>query len=312
MEDAEYVTEFDPDFSSCSVESLLNVPMHVIFREAKTVDRGSKGGGGGGAGGSGNQKSFILSKSEVSTLLRVSMLSSELDAILSLASDALDKSQRCKAYRKRIIESNEDPASANAGGILLRALLPIVAVHSDTAEEALEHATRERFGIGRVLSQLEECAVDLEKCAEQNHNMADQLDCYMAPGDTSVLSNEKRAMAEMEEAIAERIEGLNSLAATAPSAAVAVAIRSDEAPAADELNKVADDFIPMSELCERLFAKYHLSSDVAPPPRAEARGHFTESQKDAAAALRFMSSTESQQDAVQALRFMSSDSRGGK
>jgi hypothetical protein len=72
-------------------------------------------------------------------------------------------------------------------------------------------------------------------------------------------------MAEMEEATAERIEGLNVLAVAAPLSAVAVAIRSDEAPAAEELNKVADNFIPMSNLCERLFAKYHLSSDVAKP-----------------------------------------------
>mmetsp|Transcript_16653 Transcript_16653/g.31381 ORF Transcript_16653/g.31381 Transcript_16653/m.31381 type:complete len:98 (-) Transcript_16653:869-1162(-) len=69
--------DFNPDFSSCSVESLLNVPMQIIFRETKTSDRGRGSGSGG--------KNFILSKSEVSTLLRVSMVRADDIILVSIS-----------------------------------------------------------------------------------------------------------------------------------------------------------------------------------------------------------------------------------
>lgn len=53
-----------PHLGSCSVESLLSVPLRFIFRETHTGDRGGS-----------NHTSFLFSKSEVSTLLRVSMVS---------------------------------------------------------------------------------------------------------------------------------------------------------------------------------------------------------------------------------------------
>ena len=53
-----------PRLATCSVESLLSVPLRFIFRETRTGDRGAN-----------NHPSFLFSKSEVSTLLRVSMVS---------------------------------------------------------------------------------------------------------------------------------------------------------------------------------------------------------------------------------------------
>jgi hypothetical protein len=62
---------FSLNIASCSVESLLSVPLHFIFRETQTGDRGS----GGNRATSGNHAGFIFSKSECATLLRVSMAS---------------------------------------------------------------------------------------------------------------------------------------------------------------------------------------------------------------------------------------------
>ncbi len=62
-------TNFSPNLS---VESLLSVPLSFIFRETQTGDRG--GGNGGAASGS-HVASFIFSKSECATLIRVSMAS---------------------------------------------------------------------------------------------------------------------------------------------------------------------------------------------------------------------------------------------
>ena len=64
--------DFHPNFASCSVEQLLSIPVQYIFQKTQSGK-------------------YIFSKSEVSTLLRVSMLASELDAILSLTYDALDR-----------------------------------------------------------------------------------------------------------------------------------------------------------------------------------------------------------------------------
>ncbi len=63
---------FSPDLTSCSVESLLSVPLRFIFRQTQTGDRG---GGGNNGAASGNRAGFIFSKSECATLLRVSMAS---------------------------------------------------------------------------------------------------------------------------------------------------------------------------------------------------------------------------------------------
>jgi len=240
--------------------------MRYIFEETRTCDRAN----------SINQKSFIFSKGEVSTLLRVSMLSSELDALLSLAYDALDRSQKCKTYHKYIEEANKYPATRTARGIMLRALLPILAVHSETAEVALNHTTCETFGISRVLNELESCATDLGKFAEQNHTMADQLDCYMEAGQNNILSNEKRAIAEIEEAVVERIENLSVLA-------VVTSADPNQVADTNTSNGRGNSVTAISDLCESLFPREH----TEPSTTVE---KATESQMFAAEALQFFQS----------------------
>lgn len=259
---------FHPNFESCSVESLLSVPIRFIFGETRTCDRVKAG--------DASNISFMFSKGEVSTLLRVSMLSSELDALLSLAYDALDRSQKCKTYHKYIEEANKDSTTRTTKGIMLRALLPILTVHSETSEVALNHATCESFGISRVLNELETCATDLGKFAEQNHTMADQLDCYMAAGQNNILSNEKRAIAEIEEAVVERIENLSVLA-------VATAAGPNQIGDTNISNGRGNSVTAMSGLCESLFPREH----TEPPTTVE---KATESQMFAAEALQFFHS----------------------
>ena len=246
-----------PDFASCSIESLLIIPLQYIFRETQSGK-------------------FIFSKSEVSTILRVSMLASEMDAILSLTYDALDRSQKCKSYRKYIEEANKKDGQQymDSTAISLRALLPIIHVHSKTAEEALAHVTCPSFGITRILNELKDCASDLIRYTEMNYAMADQLD------DASSLALDKRAIAEIEEAVVERIEGLCDLTTTSG--------------ASKANQKQKEEFIAMADLCESLFPKrqqqqqqqQHIgvaaaaaASSILSPPR------HTESQMYAAEAL---------------------------
>jgi len=87
------------------------------------------------------------------------MLASEMDVILSLVYEALDRSKKCKVYRQSI-----ESGHAN---LHLRALLPLLDVHAETAANALNHVTSESFGIHQILSSLDACAVELKKFSEQ-------------------------------------------------------------------------------------------------------------------------------------------------
>lgn len=87
------------------------------------------------------------------------MLASEMDVILSLVFEALDRSKKCKVYRQ-LIESGH-------GNLYLRALLPLLDVHAETAANALNQVTSESFGIHQILMSLDACAVELKKFSEQ-------------------------------------------------------------------------------------------------------------------------------------------------
>ena len=144
--------DFHPNFASCSVEQLLSIPIQYIFQKTQSGK-------------------YIFSKSEVSTLLRVSMLASELDAILSLAYDALDRSHKCKTYQKYIEVANKHPKSSNdyIRGVSLRALLPVLSIHLETADDAIKHATSDSFGVTRILGELQSLSADLEKFSAMNY-----------------------------------------------------------------------------------------------------------------------------------------------
>jgi len=237
--------DFHPNFASCSVEQLLSIPIQYIFQ--KTASSGK----------------YIFSKSEVSTLLRVSMLASELDAILSLTYDALDRSHKCKTYRKYIEDANTHPKSSNdyARGVSLRALLPILSIHLETAEDALKHATSDSFGVTRIIGELQSLSADLEKFSAMNYTMSEQLGSQ----DVTGISDDKAHIAEIEEVVVERIESLSQLTTGITS-------------------KMNDDFTSMEDLCQQLF-----STKQQPQPEVEEKGaDYTESQMVAVDALQMM------------------------
>lgn len=99
----------------------------------------------------------------------------------------------------------------------------------------------------------------VHRCAEQNLTMASQIENFL--GSNSALSRDKRAIAEIEEAVSERIQNLSDLAFGSVS---------DRSLIADN----AEPFVSMKELCERLFPK------TTP--------EYTESQFDAAETLATM------------------------
>ena len=246
-------------------ETLLSVPIEIIFREIMQTTQVMSGGN----KRTMNQRTFLFSKSEVTTLLRVSMLASELTMTIAMMYEALDRARKGKMYRHVIIHEAtiNNNINNNNNNEYLRALLPIIEIHSETAQSALANATSNTFGITRILQELDDCANELAKFSETNFNMADQLDWTMtAPGGQGrMLSKEKRAIAEIEEAVVARITHLKEMAIGSGTAndddkqevelttndiMINTTTTSDDA---DSSYNHTDLFIPMRDLCHRIF-----------------------------------------------------------
>lgn len=228
-------------------EALLSVPVEVIFREIMQTQTT--------AGKRTNQRTFLFSKSEVATLLRVTMLASELTTTIVMVYDALDRTRKCKIYRSAIEAATLSSTHNTSSNVYLRALLPIIDIHSETSQIALNNITCETFGIHRILQELDDCANELSKFSETNFNMADQLDWTMT-GQSSILSKEKRAIAEIEDAVVSRIAHLKEMAIGGENGAVDDKTNNDDMT--DDATKSSsanhhDLFIPMKDLCQRIF-----------------------------------------------------------
>ena len=224
--------------------------------------------------------------------------------MLSLVYDALDRSQICKSYKDVVVSSNN-----SSYGL---AMLPILHIHLETSNFALTHVTDENFGIPRLLNALQECANDLQKFAEQNHTLADQLDNY---GQNNILSIEKRAIAEIEDAIVERIEELRLL--TSSSLELSTTKQNQNNTDEEGLSQSSrrssqsrsrkgqstlfseneESNIPMSmsDICGVLFSKQldPSTTEEMSQPMVAGKVQFTESQMNAAEALQIMHSSSS-------------------
>ncbi|KAL7455904.1 hypothetical protein ACHAWC_010224 [Mediolabrus comicus] len=228
-------------------EALLSVPVEVIFREIMQTQTT--------AGKRTNQRTFLFSKSEVATLLRVTMLASELTTTIVMVYDALDRTRKGKIYRSAIEAATLSSTHNTSSNVYLRALLPIIDIHSETSQIALNNITCETLGIHRIIQELDDCANELSKFSETNFNMADQLDWTMT-GQSSILSKEKRAIAEIEDAVVSRIAHLKEMAIGGENGAVDDKTNNDDMT--DDATKSSsanhhDLFIPMKDLCQRIF-----------------------------------------------------------
>ena len=227
--------------SSSSVEALLSVPLDLILRELPTPPA-SAATTATGAPRRKPRRRTLLSRSEATTLLRVTQLSIEQDVLVQLASDVLANAHMCSTLRRRIEDScrvlyggtsnggdgnNNGNASSSSGEMVppvryprhLLALLPILSVHADSIpDRTVRHVQAESQ---RILTELAQCATTLRQCAEHNWTVSEHLlvDVGGAVGDgaagTTTGSNvgrDKESLAEIEEAVCDRIEGLIGMA----------------------------------------------------------------------------------------------------
>lgn len=245
----------DNSMATDDFEALLSVPVEVIFREIMQTQTT--------AGKRTNQRTFLFSKSEVATLLRVTMLASELTTTIVMVYDALDRTRKGKIYRSAIEAATLSSTHNTSSNVYLRALLPIIDIHSETSQIALNNITCETFGIHRIIQELDDCANELSKFSETNFNMADQLDWTMT-GQSSILSKEKRAIAEIEDAVVSRIAHLKEMAIGGENGTVDDKTNNDDMT--DDATKSSsayhhDLFIPMKDLCQRIFKQKEEKSE---------------------------------------------------
>lgn len=285
--------------SSSSVEALLSVPLGLILRELPTPALAAAAAG---VSTRRSRRRTLLSRSEATTLLRVTQLSIEQDVLVQLAADVLANAHMCSTLRRRIEEScralyGDDDAGETGPSVRyayprhLLALLPILSIHADSIpDRTVRHVQAESQ---RILTELAQCAATLRQCAEHNwtvseHLLVDVGEAAMegavgggaAPGGTtgSNVGRDKESLAEIEEAVCDRIEGLIGMAVgTSSSSSTGSSNHSagvvspaggrkrkrgaegaHEAIPPDVFDISVDyttgDFVSMEELCQRLFA----------------------------------------------------------
>ena len=243
---------------------------------------------------------------------------------MQLASDVLANAHMCSTLRQRIEDScrvlyggtsnggdgnNNGNASGNSGEMVppvryprhLLALLPILSVHADSIpDRTVRHVQAESQ---RILTELAQCATTLRQCAEHNWTVSEHLlvDVGGAVGDgaagTTTGSNvgrDKESLAEIEEAVCDRIEGLIGMAMDTGSTSK----RGDsdgnsniKSPAGSRKRKrgtedasgaipkdvfdvsvdcASGEFVSMAELCCRLFPD--LRDEITQEAKVEAGG----------------------------------------
>jgi hypothetical protein len=273
----------------CSVESLLAVPLEVIFREI-----------GDGSTPKTTTTSAVaslqttttmgkpwLTRAEAHCLLRVSMLAHELDVLVRLSEQALSQQQWRRSFRERLIQNskaNQDQhgTTEDCRGIervavvhpFLRAVLPILEIQDRfISVGCLEYVQME---LDRILLGLEMCAVTLRQSAEQNFTLADNLldtldDGLSSPSGAAfnstnssgrTLAQEKRKLAELEVELCHRLQSLlhdncehtNNNTAVDPAPAESMLSDASSCIGYDRSRNILTDFTlePMEKVCARI------------------------------------------------------------
>lgn len=159
-----------------SVEQHLSIPAVVIFRRATSSNRSKP----------------LLTRAEAQAMLRINMLSQEVDCLVQLASEALDKKRWCKFMETTLISHP-----------ILRSLVPILHCHGKNQPiKALAYVQQQ---LSRVLHEMTLLVTMFQQFAEQNFTLAESL--LDALGDNA-LAEEKKLLGDLEEEISVRCNEL--------------------------------------------------------------------------------------------------------
>ena len=175
-----------------SVESLLAIPLHVLFRVVPGSSRP------------------WLTRNETQCLLHVNNLATELDVLVQTSEKALSQQLRDRQFSNQVERNAHNP--------FLRPLIPLLRCHTGLLQNGLLLIQKE---LDRILSEFHICATTLRQSAEQNWTLSESLlDAVYDSSDhhqhhhhlhhysssTQSLAQEKRMVAELEEEVVARME----------------------------------------------------------------------------------------------------------
>lgn len=212
-----------------TVHNLLTVPMKfIILKSNATTKRQRK-----------------LLHGEASCFIKIRLLATEIDVLLGIASQSLERRMKCRQYsyniasivcsnfhekivkqKKRKLSSSSPTALQHVNPLHLRSLIPILYTHGEySCESQLSYVESE---MRRCLKELYDCAEALHQFSEQNLSVAEQLsEMFTIQEETEkdherehdhgplestckghALANEKMIVGKIEENLCSRINAL--------------------------------------------------------------------------------------------------------
>mmetsp|Transcript_4226 Transcript_4226/g.8080 ORF Transcript_4226/g.8080 Transcript_4226/m.8080 type:complete len:366 (+) Transcript_4226:36-1133(+) len=169
-----------------STESLLAIPVRYILRQTSFQ----------------NKHPHLLSRMEASLLLQSNLLSYELDALLKLSIEAIEKSHACKQFSRDIAECDYN--------IYLRPLLCLLHTHGKVIPQQVVQYVQNQLEV--ILGHFPGIIQSLRQCAEQNWSVSNTLLGMNVDGmEIDLLGKEKGILAEIEEEVCRRLQSLMAI-----------------------------------------------------------------------------------------------------
>jgi len=220
--------------SSASIESFLSVPLEFILTRAILDDPSfsdsynmSKD-----SNKSQRQQRPLLLRSEAWSLLKVNLISSEIDSLISYC---IKKLSKVGNFRKQI----EDIYQTNKKQHYFIAMLPLLHTLQQNSISSLEYITHQ---ISECFEKLNSLEKSIRQFSEQNLGIAEQLS-EMNMDDSNIVMQEKKFVGTVELEVCNRIE---------------ILFESMNGPSENvfDLFNVQDGstFVSMKEFCSHAFA----------------------------------------------------------
>lgn len=260
-----------------AIENLLSVPLKYILRRTSSSPLSPS------AAQNKTNNPHLLSRMEASLLLQITTISYELDALFQMSIEAIENSHTCKAISWEITQSPN---------VFLRPLHCLLHIHGKIIpQQVIQYVQNELEGI---LSDLPVIIQSLRQCAEQNWSVSNalmEMNISMTGTPVNLLGKEKGLLAEIEDEVCKRLEGL-----------IDVCSSGNESGDDNIASFSGFDSESMETFCARLFAEEEVEGSrdrefVNDEKSQNKLQYRSESIRDAATALGLLASSGSGHDA---------------
>ena len=232
-----------------SVESLLSLPVSFLFRQTKSTNTRTSS-----TNHIATVSTSLLSRLEASILLQISNLAHEFDHLQKKSIEALHHSRLAQDLSFSLASSSDLSVKPYT-----RSLHPYLQMRGVTLPQKLLQYSQ--INIERILEKLKAMNISLKQCCEQNFSVADTLldtigdenDNDSEGGTVGKLAREKSQLAELEEEMSRRIEGLIQMGQEVSDSEEGSDYRGRYTDIFDQAVDENGEFISIAKLCESMF-----------------------------------------------------------